>query len=68
MSKLNILIAGLLLLSATGCIQTKEYEPTRESLKEAQVPEWFDDAKFGIMIHWGPYSVLGAVPLNYKGN
>jgi len=68
MSKLNILIAGLLLLSATGCMQTKEYEPTWESLKEAQVPEWFDDAKFGIFIHWGPYSVLGAVPLDYEGN
>ena len=22
-----------------------------------QPPEWFADAKFGIFIHWGPYSV-----------
>lgn len=22
-----------------------------------QFPEWFADAKFGIFIHWGPYSV-----------
>lgn len=29
------------------------------SLRAYPVPEWFKDAKFGIFIHWGPYSVLG---------
>ena len=29
------------------------------SLKRHPVPKWFDDAKFGIFIHWGPYSVIG---------
>ena len=28
-----------------------------ESLKTYQVPEWYKDAKFGIFIHWGVYSV-----------
>jgi alpha-L-fucosidase len=28
-----------------------------ESLSTAQVPEWFRDAKFGIFIHWGVFSV-----------
>ena len=28
-----------------------------ESLKTYQVPEWYQDAKFGIFIHWGVYSV-----------
>jgi len=32
------------------------FEPTRESLKHYQVPEWFRDAKFGIWAHWGPQS------------
>lgn len=32
---------------------------TWEFLKKKPVPKWFDDAKFGIMITWGPYSVLG---------
>jgi len=27
------------------------------SLQKFQVPEWFRDAKFGIFIHWGVYSV-----------
>jgi alpha-L-fucosidase len=28
-----------------------------ESLQSYQVPEWYKDAKFGIFIHWGVYSV-----------
>ncbi|HEC2145713.1 TPA: alpha-L-fucosidase [Staphylococcus delphini] len=33
------------------------YTPSWESLKQHPLPKWFDDAKFGIFIHWGPYSV-----------
>ncbi len=35
------------------------YQPTWESLSNYQCPEWFKDAKFGIFIHWGVYSVPG---------
>lgn len=30
-----------------------------DSLAKHESPQWFDDAKFGIMIHWGPYAVTG---------
>ncbi|RYP65930.1 hypothetical protein DL771_008060 [Monosporascus sp. 5C6A] len=30
-----------------------------KSLVQHEVPQWYDDAKFGIFIHWGPYSVPG---------
>ncbi|HCS48118.1 MAG TPA: hypothetical protein DIW61_07640 [Candidatus Aminicenantes bacterium] len=33
------------------------FNPAWESLERAQVPEWYLDAKFGIFIHWGVYSV-----------
>jgi alpha-L-fucosidase len=33
---------------------TGKFEPTWESLKQYQTPEWFRDAKFGIWAHWGP--------------
>lgn len=33
------------------------YEANWESLKQYTVPQWFKDAKFGIFIHWGVYSV-----------
>jgi len=35
------------------------YKATFESLKTRPLPEWYDEAKFGIMIHWGVYSVPG---------
>ena len=34
-----------------------DYQPTDASLSTHQAPYWFDDAKFGIFIHWGVYSV-----------
>jgi hypothetical protein len=29
------------------------------NLARHESPDWFDSAKFGIFIHWGPYSVTG---------
>ncbi|KAI3534260.1 alpha-L-fucosidase [Colletotrichum tamarilloi] len=36
-----------------------EWTADGESLSKHESPEWFDDAKYGIFIHWGPYSVTG---------
>ncbi|MBN25536.1 MAG: alpha-L-fucosidase [Alteromonadaceae bacterium] len=33
------------------------YEATWESLKQYETPQWFQDGKLGIFIHWGPYVV-----------
>jgi len=50
----------LLLILSQGTIKSQErFQPTWESLKNYQCPEWFKDAKFGIFIHWGVYSVPG---------
>ena len=49
----SLLLAGVPFASA--CAQA--YEPTWESLDSRPIPEWFQDAKFGIFIHWGVYSV-----------
>jgi alpha-L-fucosidase len=38
------------------------YEPTLKSLRQHQVPAWFHNAKLGIFIHWGLYSVPGWAP------
>ncbi len=35
----------------------QEYEANWESLDSRPTPEWFTNSKFGIFIHWGPYSV-----------
>ncbi len=36
------------------------FQPTWESLKTYQTPEWFRNAKFGIWAHWGPQCVEGS--------
>ena len=33
------------------------FKPAWESLETYEVPQWYKDAKFGVFIHWGPYSV-----------
>ncbi len=38
------------------------YDPTLDSVKEHPLPRWFSDAKLGIFIHWGPYSVPAYAP------
>jgi len=40
-----------------GGIKAGPYQADWSSLQAFQVPEWFRDAKFGIFIHWGVYSV-----------
>jgi alpha-L-fucosidase len=35
------------------------FRPTLTSLNAHPVPDWFEDAKFGIFIHWGLFSVPG---------
>ena len=41
------------------------YEPTRASLRRHPVPAWYQDAKLGIFIHWGPFSVPAYAPLGH---
>jgi alpha-L-fucosidase len=36
-----------------------QYKPDWESLDTRPVPKWWSNAKFGIFIHWGVYSVSG---------
>ncbi|CAN5318530.1 hypothetical protein BH20BAC1_BH20BAC1_10320 [soil metagenome] len=50
-----LMLISLLILKAF--FSQEKYNPTWESLKKYQIPDWFRDAKFGIFIHWGVYSV-----------
>lgn len=38
------------------------YEATWESVSRHRLPQWYDDAKLGIFLHWGLYSVPGWAP------
>lgn len=38
-------------------MKNKTYQPEWSSLDSRDMPEWYNDAKFGIFIHWGVFSV-----------
>ena len=44
-------------LSGKSPLSPKQTQPTWESINRRGYPEWFSDAKLGIFIHWGLYSV-----------
>ena len=45
-----------------GRVSSKQFDPTWESLKQHQTPQWLRDGKFGIYTHWGIYAVPAMGP------
>jgi alpha-L-fucosidase len=41
----------------TNTIAAGPFQPTWDSLRQFQCPDWYRDAKFGIWSHWGPQAV-----------
>ncbi|MFJ3801205.1 alpha-L-fucosidase [Streptomyces sp. NPDC090088] len=50
----------------TLTLGTADYRPTETSLAGHRAPYWFNDAKFGIFIHWGVYSVPAWAPVGVQ--
>ncbi|HEY4462169.1 MAG TPA: alpha-L-fucosidase, partial [Streptosporangiaceae bacterium] len=46
--------------------QAGPYQPTVASLSAHPLPQWYRDAKFGIFIHWGVYSVPAWAPVGQE--
>lgn len=66
---LTLAALAALCLGMSSCEDKGEkqlFEPTWESLAKAKPATWWDQGKFGIFIHWGPYSVAG-YKLNHQG-
>ena len=55
-------LVSLSLLCA-ACASAQTYQPNWDSLDRRATPGWFADAKFGIFIHWGVYSVPAYAPV-----
>ncbi len=47
---------------SAGAQTQRHYEPTIASLDTHPLPDWYSDAKLGIFVHWGLYSVPGWAP------
>src|SRR4051812_12567576 len=62
----RVFVAGLVaaLLVVTPQATAARYEPTAASLAQHAAPAWWRDAKFGVFIHWGPYSVPAWGPVS----
>lgn len=60
-----LILAGI--MQTTNVAAQKKYEATWSSIDSRPVPQWFTDAKFGIFIHWGLYSVPAWGPLPSDG-
>jgi alpha-L-fucosidase len=50
-----VMAAVLAILSAVSLRGLEEYTPAPENLRAR---DWFQDARFGLFIHWGVYSLL----------
>ena len=55
---------ALFALIISSTLYAQKYQPTWESINSRPVPQWFEDVKFGIFIHWGVYSVPAWAPAN----
>ncbi len=53
MAYLKVVLPVLLAVS----LVSGQYKPDWDSLDSRPLPEWYDQAKFGIFMHWGVYSV-----------
>ncbi|MFC3561489.1 alpha-L-fucosidase [Pedobacter jamesrossensis] len=51
------LIIALVFLSLGFSLKAQNYIPSASNLKQR---EWFSDARFGLFIHWGPFSIPGS--------
>lgn len=61
----TILILACLILEAAASVHVTAqelYKPTWESLDSHKMPGWYDDAKIGLSMHWGVYSVPAWAP------
>jgi alpha-L-fucosidase len=52
----RLLVLMTIALSLSAYSQSDSYTPTPENMKAR---EWFTNSKFGLFIHWGPFSIPG---------
>ncbi|XP_077152257.1 tissue alpha-L-fucosidase [Ranitomeya variabilis] len=57
MAAVRCLASVLLCIVAVRTGSATRYAPTWDSLDKRPLPCWFDEAKFGIFLHWGVFSV-----------
>ena len=59
----KFLVLLLVFSSLSAPLLAQRYEPTWDSVDKRPTPAWFNEARFGIFIHWGTYSVPAYAPV-----
>src|SRR5512137_712688 len=62
-NRLILPMKPLLTFLFLAALNAQTYQPTWDSIDKRPTPAWFTDAKFGIFIHWGLYSVPAYAPV-----
>ena len=60
MEIITVLLTFILFSTITTGSRAKKYDPNWTSLDSRPLPTWYDEAKFGIFMHWGVFSVPSA--------
>jgi len=61
---ISLILAGIFTVNLSA---QQKYTADWASIDSRPIPQWFTDAKFGIFIHWGLYSVPAWGPLPSDG-
>ena len=61
----KLLLLSLIFFS-NQVISAQPFEPNWESLNKRKIPDWFQQDKFGIFIHWGIYAVPSYAPVSLQ--
>lgn len=64
---LQFLTFYLRTVNAPGLESRGKYQPTWSSLETRPLPNWYNDGKIGIFLHWGVYSVPSFVDVGNEG-
>jgi alpha-L-fucosidase len=59
------MVCAALALAAAAAQAAPKYEANWTSLDKRPIPAWFNEAKFGVFVCWGPYSVPAWVDQGY---
>lgn len=58
-----LLFLALLSLNPVSAETHVQYEATHDSIATHPLPEWYQDAKFGVIIHYGIYTIPAWAPI-----
>lgn len=59
---LRVLLLSIVSATAYAASPAQRYQPDWDSIDSRPTPEWWSDARFGIFVHWGVYSVPAFAP------